>query len=73
MRRGYSLRLIVPMTLKRPFPASAPLQKESPGEPFEQPPLPTLATLMEDAGYKTPRGAWALVAGAGGAGDGGTI
>ena len=31
-------------------------EKESPGEPFEKPPLPTLAKLLEEAGYKTPRG-----------------
>jgi len=31
-------------------------EKESPGEPFEKPPLPTLAKMLEDAGYKTPRG-----------------
>ena len=31
-------------------------EKESPGEPFERPPLPTLAKLLEEAGYKTPRG-----------------
>ncbi len=28
-------------------------EKESPGEPFEKPPLPT---LLEEAGYKKPRG-----------------
>ena len=31
-------------------------EKESPGEPFEKPPLPMLAKLLEEAGYKTPRG-----------------
>jgi hypothetical protein len=31
-------------------------EKESPGEPFEKPPLPTLAKMLEEAGYKTPRG-----------------
>jgi hypothetical protein len=31
-------------------------EKECPGEPFEKPPLPTLAKLLEEAGYKTPRG-----------------
>ena len=31
-------------------------EKESPGEPFEKPPLPVLAKLLEEAGYKTPRG-----------------
>ena len=31
-------------------------EKESPGEPFEKPPLPILAKLLEEAGYKTPRG-----------------
>jgi hypothetical protein len=31
-------------------------EKESPGEPFEKPPLPALAKLLEEAGYKTPRG-----------------
>jgi DNA invertase Pin-like site-specific DNA recombinase len=31
-------------------------EKESPGEPFEKPTLPTLAKLLEEAGYKTPRG-----------------
>ena len=31
-------------------------EKESPREPFEKPPLPTLATMLEEAGYKTPRG-----------------
>ena len=31
-------------------------EKESPGEPFEKPPLLTLAKLLEEAGYKTPRG-----------------
>jgi len=31
-------------------------EKESPGEPFEKPPLPALAKMLEEAGYKTPRG-----------------
>ena len=31
-------------------------EKESPGEPFEKPPLPTLGKMLEEAGYKTPRG-----------------
>jgi len=31
-------------------------EKESPGEPFEKPTLPVLAKMLEEAGYKTPRG-----------------
>lgn len=31
-------------------------EKESPGEPFEKPPLPMLAKVLKEAGYKTPRG-----------------
>jgi DNA invertase Pin-like site-specific DNA recombinase len=31
-------------------------EKECPGEPFEKPPLPTLGKMLEEAGYKTPRG-----------------
>ena len=31
-------------------------ETECPGEPFEKPPLPTLAKMLEEAGYKTPRG-----------------
>ncbi len=31
-------------------------EKESPREPFEKPPLPTLGKMLEEAGYKTPRG-----------------
>jgi DNA invertase Pin-like site-specific DNA recombinase len=31
-------------------------EKECPREPFEKPPLPTLAKILEEAGYKTPRG-----------------
>jgi len=31
-------------------------EKERPGEPFEKPPLPTLGKMLEEAGYKTPRG-----------------
>ncbi len=31
-------------------------EKECPGEPFEKPPLPRLAKLLEEAGYRTPKG-----------------
>ena len=31
-------------------------EKESPGEPFEKPPLPMLGKMLEEAGYTTPRG-----------------
>jgi len=31
-------------------------EKECPREPFEKPPLPTLAKMLEEAGYKKPRG-----------------
>jgi hypothetical protein len=30
--------------------------KENPGEPFARPLLPTLATMLSEAGYETPRG-----------------
>ena len=30
-------------------------EKESPGEPFEKPPLPTLAKLLEEAGLAAAR------------------